>query len=397
VTAANAGERTMSRQVASNAPVEPASPLVSYALQGLRGLWLPAQQRYAHSHPLDVAPPRRAPLPVPNVFYTLNVLLGLSRVRPADRPPDVDIERVYLSCCGELAMARETDRFPPYAYGMALWAGAALDIFPPPALVARILDRVVAEDRVMQMTAQDIAMLATGAVALALSEEAPWRALADRLVHIIQTEYFHPGARLFYNQQRGFRRSLASFASQVYPLLALYHYGAAFSAGAAIELANSGAAKVISLQGRRGEWGWFYYVPGGRLVDAYEIYAVHQHGMAPAFLHHAVAHGVPGARTSLVKGFNWLFGSNELGVSMLCPIEHMFYRSQLRQGELNTTAWRGIRSVTNALLHRSDGAERHRQLALRRECRSYELGWILWSFGGRSDYAELTQRPEFLV
>jgi hypothetical protein len=387
----------MSRQVASDAPVEPASPLVSYALRGLRGLWLPAQQRYAHSHPLDLAPGQGVPLPVPNVFYTLNVLLGLSRVRPADRPSDVDIERVYLSCCGELAMARETDRFRPYAYGMALWAGAALDISPPPALAARILDRIVAEDRVRRMTAQDIAMLATGAVSLALKDEAPWRAVADRLVDIIETQYFHPEARLFYNQLRGVRRVLASFASQVYPLLALYEYGAAFGTRATIELANAGAAKVISLQGPGGEWGWFYYVPGGRLVDAYEIYSVHQHGMAPAFLHHAVAHGVPGARASLVKGFNWLFGKNELGVSMLCPAEHMFYRSQLRQGEMNTTAWRGIRSVTNALLGRSDRVERHGQLGLRRECRSYELGWILWSFGGRSDYPELTQRPEFLV
>jgi hypothetical protein len=29
------------------------------------------------------------------------------------------------------------------------------------------------------------------------------------------------------------------------------------------------------------------------------------------------------------------------------------------------------------------------------EVRSYELGWILWSFGGRRDFPELTDRPEF--
>ena len=29
------------------------------------------------------------------------------------------------------------------------------------------------------------------------------------------------------------------------------------------------------------------------------------------------------------------------------------------------------------------------------ECRPYEFGWLLWSFGGRSDYPELTQRAEF--
>jgi hypothetical protein len=27
--------------------------------------------------------------------------------------------------------------------------------------------------------------------------------------------------------------------------------------------------------------------------------------------------------------------------------------------------------------------------------RSYEFGWLLWSFGGREDYPELTRRAEF--
>jgi hypothetical protein len=34
---------------------------------------------------------------------------------------------------------------------------------------------------------------------------------------------------------------------------------------------------------------------------------------------------------------------------------------------------------------------------LHKESRSHELGGILWSFGGRSDYPELTERPEFAV
>ncbi len=389
-------DRTMAR-ADGDGPGAAASPLVSYALKGLRGLWLPTQDRYSHSHLLDAVPGQSSPLPERNAFYTLNVLLGLSRVGPPDRPNDVDVAKVYLDCCRELGSELESNKFPPYAYGMALWAGAALDINPPAMLADRILDRVVAADRVAVMAAQDIAMLASGSVALALKEDAPWRAVADRLVDIIRARYSHPGTRLFYNQQQGLRRNFASFASQVYPLLALYHYGEAFDVDAAIAMANAGAATVISLQGSRGEWGWFYYVPGGRLVDAYEVYSVHQHGMAPAFLLHAEAHGVAGARASLVEGFNWLFGDNQLGVSMLYPAEHMFYRSQLRRGELNTTAWRGIRGLANVLLHRSDSADRHRGLDLRRECRSYELGWILWSFGGRSDYAALPHRPEFLV
>ena len=154
---------------------------------------------------------------------------------------------------------------------------------------------------------------------------------------------------------------------------------------------------MITLQGPRGEWGWFYYVPRGQIVDFYEIYSVHQHGMAPAFLHPAVAHGVPGAREALVRGFLWLFQHNEMGISMIRPNEKMFYRSQARAGEINSIRRRILRSIANAALGQSDTVGNHRGMVLRNECRSYELGWILWSFGERNDYCELTERPEFTV
>jgi hypothetical protein len=36
------------------------------------------------------------------------------------------------------------------------------------------------------------------------------------------------------------------------------------------------------------------------------------------------------------------------------------------------------------------------ELELRLECRSYELGWILWSFGRRFDLPELTHSEMFM-
>ena len=239
-------------------------------------------------------------------------------------------------------------------------------------------------------------MLASGCVAMAAADGgARWRRAADTLVQHLQRNHYNAETNLFYNQGAGLRRPFSSFASQVYSMLALYQYGEAFGADWALRVANDAAARIIALQGARGEWAWFYYVPGGRVVDFYEIYSVHQHGMAPAFLHHAVRHGVAGAREAMVKGFGWLFGANEMGVSMLRPAERMFYRSQVRAGELDSPWPRVRRSIVNAALGRSDAVGRHRGLVLRKECRSYELGWILWSFGGRDDYGEVTERPEF--
>jgi len=98
----------------------------------------------------------------------------------------------------------------------------------------------------------------------------------------------------------------------------------------AISAANACVTQLIALQGPRGEWPWFFAPGRGTIADFYEVYAVHQYGMAPAILHHAIMHGVPGAREALVNGFIWLFGNNELGRTMLRPELHLFYRSRRR-------------------------------------------------------------------
>jgi hypothetical protein len=287
-------------------------------------------------------------------------------------------------------------RLRTYAYGMALWTGATLGFSPPDRLIDHVTTFLASSPALDTMKAQDIGMLASGMTAMTLKEGGQWRGRADMLVERLRRYYYSSRHNLFYNQPKGFRRNFSSFASQVYSMLALYQYGEAFGADWAIQLAKETSRRIISLQGPLGEWAWFYYVPGGRIVDFYEVYSVHQHGMAPAFLHHAVKHEVAGARAALINGFSWLFGRNEMDISMLRPTENMFYRSQLRQGELKTSWKRGLRSVINVTLGRNDAVTHHRGLILREECRSYELGWILWSFGDRSDYPELTDRSEFL-
>jgi hypothetical protein len=102
--------------------------------------------------------------------------------------------------------------------------------------------------------------------------------------------------------------------------------------------------------------------------------------MAPAFLHHAVANAVPRAREALVKGFQWLFGDNETGSRCFDQTIGRSTRSQARVGELDSLRRGALRSIANAAVRRRDIVSHHRRLVLREECRSYELGSILWSF-----------------
>jgi hypothetical protein len=125
------------------------------------------------------------------------------------------------------------------------------------------------------------------------------------------------------------------------------------------------------------------------------VYSVHQHGMAPAFLHHSVAHGVPGAREAILRGFEWIFGANQMQRSMLIPSLSLIYRSQARRGWQSRRAGRLARAAAAAATPVNPWTADPGALRLTQEMRSYEFGWLLWSFGGRSDYPELTQRAEF--
>jgi hypothetical protein len=62
---------------------------------------------------------------------------------------------------------------------------------------------------------------------------------------------------------------------------------------------------------------------------------------------------------------------------------------------LQTKNWRVLRAVRNAVLGTKAELVDPSQLELRMECRSYELGWILWSFGRRTDLQELTHHAMF--
>jgi hypothetical protein len=377
--------------IASASP--PASPLVSYTMQGLRRCWMSDLGRYSHRFRFDVPEPANDSILESDAFYTLNVLLGFSQLPTAAGYEYLDIKSTYNECCADLRLPNVRI----YRLGMALWTGATLNIEPPGSVVDQVKAILSDPNALRRATAQDVGMLLSGTTAIALRDGGRWPAAAEMLAVHLEKHYRNPSSDIFYNQAVGYRRRFSSFASQVYSILALYHFGEAFERDWAVGVANTAAIQMIALQGPRGEWGWFYYVPRAKVVDFYEVYSVHQHGMAPAFLHHAVMHGVPGAREALVKGFLWLFGDNEMGISMLRPNERMFYRSQTREGELDSSRSRARRSIINATLGRQDNVGNHRQLVLRKESRSYELGWILWSFGARNDYPELTERAEFRV
>ena len=365
------------------------SPLISYALAGLERCWLPQSQRWSHIYHLDGRPVPNESVPHSDVFYSLNVLLGFSRVQ--NIPPNINVQEVFLTNAAQLI----TLPVSKYAFGVGLWASAKLGIELPANVLAVINALLSTKENWLGFRAQDLGMILSGVVAMSTVEPEPWRRLAAELASFL-LERYHCRSGLFCDTAAGPRRRFASFATNTYLTLACYMYGEIAGDPRFIDVANSCTRRLIAHQGPNGEWPWFYDAISGVVLDFYEVYSVHQYGMAPAFLEHAEKHGVEGAQTALIKGFEWIFGNNQLKKSMLVPELCLTVRSHVRKHELRTNRLRMIRAIKNSLLHRGAQLINPDRLELRRECRSYELGWILWSFGQRQDLPQLTHHHAFV-
>jgi hypothetical protein len=365
------------------------SLLVNYALDGLRRCWLPEYGRWSHVYHLDGRDRPNESLSHSDVFYTLNVLLGMSRI--PEVPADISLHEIFHRNAVQLTILP----VPRYALGMALWAGAELG-FEIPSQVARKVRELLADQKKWpSLRAQDLGMLLTGVVAQAAAGASEWESAAESLFRFLK-QRFQSESGLFFDAPTGLRRRFASFATQTYLSIACYHYGEFARDKSAVSLASTCVSRLIALQGPQGEWPWFFDAATGRVVDFYEVYSVHQYGMAPALLECAERHDVRGARDALAKGFKWVLGENQLGCSMLVPELSLSIRSQVRKSELTTKMPRVVRAVKNAGLGRlSSSLIDSSGVGLRLECRSYELGWILWSFGKRTDLPELTRNPAF--
>ena len=365
------------------------SPLVNYALSGLQRCWLPEHGRWSHIYHLDGRAEPNESLARSDVFYTLNVLLGFSRLNQA--PSGFNVPETFE--CNVLELLRLP--VEKYAFGMALWAAAELKLDVPDEVV-RHIDALLSEQKNWQyFRAQDLGMMLTGIVAQARTDRKELYPFVETLFAFL-VERYHSASGLFFDEPFGLRRRFTSFASQTYLTLACYAYGEFVGDRRAIEIANACSGKLIDLQGPNGEWPWFFDAQRGRVLDFYEVYSVHQYGMAPAFLQCAERHGVPSAREALIRGFEWVLGHNQLAKLMLIPDMHLSIRSQVRKHELHTNKFRMVRAVYNAYLGCSGGLTDPANLRVRLECRSYELGWILWSFARRADLSRLTHNPIFV-
>jgi len=364
------------------------SPLAVYALKGLNNAWMPEQRCWSHAFRPQIASPNIS-VPSSDVYYSLNVLLGLSRLPDKGKCVTNETEEIFNGLCHRMLSLPVR----VYAYGMALWAAAELGFELSGPVIDKIDSLLRNEKSWSRWRAQDVGLLISGLSNMAVHSKR-WEKPTESLKKYSDRYLSSAKSGLFYDSATSLRRQFSTFATHVYMMLANFHYGESFGHDPSIRRALECVDALSRVQGAHGEWPWFYHTPSGRVMDMYPVYSVHQDGMAPAYLHYAILHAHSTARNQIIKGFEWVFGENEMGVSMLSPDYGIIHRSQMRNEYLGRykRAFRAIAKWISRAKAMSVGAGK---LKINMECRSYHLGWILWSFGGRNGFPELTHHDSF--
>lgn len=314
--------------------------------------------------------------------YTINCLAGLqaavSRGR-VDWPVGHHLER-FLSLHGERVSN-------PADQGLLLMVLAKAGHSRADTLFSDMARIVSDPRRLATLDLQDLSWMLTGLTAYtASSGERQARDHCDRLFRFIDRRLLDKRTMLPRYRAAGWRRSFSSFGGIAYFLHACADYSDAFADAYADSIFREATTQVMALQGANGAWPWFIDTRRAKVLDWYPVYSVHQDSMAMLFLFPALDRHLEGARDAIDRSWRWLVGDNELRRTML-RTNPFFIDRAIRRKEPATMerARRYARGARVALTRSAGRPADASRLAVVEECRSYHLGWILYTWSSRGD------------
>ncbi len=175
-----------------------------------------------------------------------------------------------------------------------------------------------------------------------------------------------------------YRRHVACFADQVYPIQALARYHHAMDHRPSLMAATRCADQICRLQGHHGQWWWHYDHRTGAVVEGYPVYSVHQDSMAPMALLDLTEAGGTGYERAIRLGLTWMQRAAEVNRCLIQDDTGVIWRKVTRTGP--TRFARTVRAGASRIHPRIRVKGLNFFLpptAIDYECRPYHLGWIL--------------------
>lgn len=298
--------------------------------------------------------------------YTLICLLGLQRARSAGLALSVDPDELRRLALDEI----DSPEMTAGDLGLMLWADAREDSPEIDRIASRLWGRLGRD--IPDLEGLELSWCVIGAALAGAGE------LLEATLEV-QLRRAHTPSGLIAHRDQGGRARFPNFATQIYGVLAL----ASSETGEGLDAACRTADRLLELQRPDGGWPWTYDTRSGRVVEPYEIYSVHQDGMAPmALLDLAERTGEDRYRDAALRGMRWIFGGNELNAPMLDRERGILYRSIRRRTPFDRAALYANTAASRVLGRPALGRARA-SLELNPTDRPYHLGWVLEAWAGR--------------
>jgi hypothetical protein len=225
---------------------------------------------------------------------------------------------------------------------------------------------------------QELAWVLWGLVAAARSGIAAAQGSSREVVRVMTSDFLERRSFLPHHSLRRYRKDVVSFGSIAYFLRAVHEFAKLTDDEHAEQTFSNVLERVLALQGPAGEWPWLTSARSGRAIDVYPIFRVHQDSMSMLFL-------LPARRSSsaetvsaaIAQSYAWILGNNEISQPMGMDHPFILFRS-IERAEHAPRIRRYIRSRFH-----SDASFGSGRVRINKECRSYELGWILYAWAGQ--------------
>ena len=348
--------------------------LIDFALEALPPMRLDDGVFCFERRSGQVAPIGRSPR------YTLMVELGLLRAQAAGYALPFDVDDVNAAAWREL----ERGNMAPGDIGLMLWIDARRGGGRGTELVERLDTALAGAGGLPARLGMELGWIVTGlAHHAAGGGRRATRLLRESLDQLLvrnraQSNLFrHFGAR-------GWRRRFPNFATQIYSVLALAVAGRHGLDERALPAARALADRLLELQLPDGGWPWLFDAERGTVVERYEVYSVHQDAMAPMALFELTeATGDERYREAAVRGLQWIFGDNELGLNMVDRENGLVLRS-IRRRRGPDRLWLAAKTGASLTGLPTPGSTA-RLTEPNPTDRPYHFGWVLEAWCGRED------------
>lgn len=313
--------------------------------------------------------------------YTLMVELGLLRAQAAGYGLPFAPDEL------ESAVWREIDgtELQPGDLGLLLWADARRSGGRGEEIAKRLSERLAAAGGLSTRLGMELGWIVTGLAHYAAAGGSPaadvlFRDAVDQLL-----ENQGPSRLFRHFGAPGRRRRFPNFATQIYSVLALATVARHGLDERALPAAQAAADVLLALQLPDGGWPWLFDVERGTVVERYEVYSVHQDAMAPmALFELAEVTGDERYLAAVGRGFEWIYGRNELGAEMIDRDNKLVLRSIRRPRPLDRM-WLGAKTVSALAGIPPRGESQARLTQLNPTDRPYHFGWVLEAWCGRED------------